>query len=183
LLNLAVRSSQPVMKGKILLNANIEIGEGDADLIQRMRLSGQFGLTEAQFSNPETEEKLDKLSLKGQGKPQEARADDPVSDLNGNFRENQGEVDFSRLVFGVKGAMVKLAGSYNLDSGGLDFRGKLRLEAKLSQTTTGVKSFLLKPVDPFFAGKGAGTVLPIKITGTKEKPTFALDFHDKLNHE
>jgi hypothetical protein len=38
-------------------------------------------------------------------------------------------------------------------------------------------------VDPFFKGKNAGTVLPIKITGNKASPSFALDFRDKLNKE
>jgi len=183
LLRLAVGSDEPVMTGRAQLQARIEIREGDTDLIDRMHLNGQFGLSDAQFTNPQTEEKLDALSLKGQGKPQESPVDNPASDLKGSFREDKGQVTFSRFTFGVEGAEVKLAGSYNLDSGDLDFRGKLRLQAKLSQTTTGVKSFFLKAVDPFLSGKNAGTVLPIKITGTKEKPTFALDFHDKLNHE
>ncbi len=68
-------------------------------------------------------------------------------------------------------------------SGQLDFRGKLRLDAKLSQTTTGMKSFFLKAVDPFFKGKDGGTVLPIKITGTKDQPKYGLDLHDKANKE
>jgi hypothetical protein len=63
----------------------------------------------------------------------------------------------------------------------MNFRGKLKMKAKLSQTTTGVKSFFLKAVDPFFKGKGAGTVIPIKITGTKDSPSFGLDFHDPAN--
>jgi hypothetical protein len=51
------------------------------------------------------------------------------------------------------------------------------LDAKLSQTTTGVKSFLLKAVDPFFKGKNGGTDIPFKITGTKDHPVFGLDRH------
>jgi hypothetical protein len=47
--------------------------------------------------------------------------------------------------------------------------------AKLSQTTTGPKSFFLKALDPFFKGKNAGTILAIKITGTKDRPAFGLD--------
>ena len=77
-----------------------------------------------------------------------------------------------------------MAGTYSVDSAQLNFRGKLALQAKLSQTVTGVKSFFLKAVDPFFKGKNgekAGTVLPIKVTGTKDQPSFGLDFHDKLN--
>jgi hypothetical protein len=51
------------------------------------------------------------------------------------------------------------------------------MDAKLSQTTTGVKSFFLKAVDPFFKGKNGGTDIPIKITGTKDHPAFGLDRH------
>jgi hypothetical protein len=87
------------------------------------------------------------------------------------------------LDFGVTGASLRLAGNYNLDSGALDFRGKLRLEAKLSKMVTGKKAFFLKPLDPFFKGPGAGTVLPVKITGTKDHPSYGLDFRDKENTE
>jgi hypothetical protein len=84
-------------------------------------------------------------------------------------------VDFSNLDFGVSGARINLNGTYNLDSESLDFHGKLKLQAKLSQTTTGMKSFFLKAIDPFFKGKDAGTVVAIKITGTKNNPSFGLD--------
>jgi hypothetical protein len=53
----------------------------------------------------------------------------------------------------------------------------LRLQAKLSQTMTGWKSVMLKPFNGFFAGKHGGTEVPIKITGTRENPSFGLDFH------
>ncbi|HVB58308.1 MAG TPA: hypothetical protein VNE63_18025 [Candidatus Acidoferrales bacterium] len=96
---------------------------------------------------------------------------------------DQASIDFSRLSFVVPGASVVLTGNYGLDTGQLDFRGKLRLQAQLSQTMTGVKSFFLKALDPFFKGKNAGTVVPIKITGTKDQPSFGLDFHDKANRE
>ncbi len=97
--------------------------------------------------------------------------------MNGNFLISDGNVDFSRLNFGVNGASVELSGNYNVDDGLVDFHGKLYLKAKLSQTTTGPKSFFLKALDPFFKGENAGTVLPIKITGPRENPTFGLDRH------
>ena len=98
-----------------------------------------------------------------------------LSEMRGNFRVSDGIVTFSNLRFGVTGASLNLSGTYNLDSGALDFHGKLMLQAKLSQMTTGAKSFFLKALDPFFKGKNAGTVLQIKITGTKDNPTFGLD--------
>jgi hypothetical protein len=75
-----------------------------------------------------------------------------------------------------------LAGTYGLRDEKLDFHGTLRLQAKLSQTTKGIKSFLLKPFDPFFRKNGV-TVLPIKVTGTRGQPSFGLDFHRKKDEQ
>ena len=44
---------------------------------------------------------------------------------------------------------------------------------------TGWKSVLLKPVDPLFKKDGAGTEVPIKISGTKSEPHIGLDFGHK----
>jgi hypothetical protein len=48
------------------------------------------------------------------------------------------------------------------------------MDAKLSQTTTGFKSFLLRAVDPLFRRSGR-TVIPIRITGSRNEPSFGLD--------
>jgi hypothetical protein len=72
-----------------------------------------------------------------------------------------------------------MTGGYSLDGRTFHFRGKARLDAKLSQMTTGWKSILLKPVDRFFTKDGAGTEIPVKITGTESAPHFGLDFHHK----
>jgi hypothetical protein len=41
---------------------------------------------------------------------------------------------------------------------------------------TGFKSVLLKVVDPFFRQKdGTGSVIPIKISGSRSAPQFGLD--------
>lgn len=181
LLSLAIDSSRPMMTGAALLHANIDIGEGNEDLMDRMRLSGSFEIAGARFGAAQTKEKIESFSLKAQGKPNETSAGDPATYLSGSLQIGDGLVRLSQLSFDVTGAAVNLEGTYNLDSGALDLRGKLRMQAKLSQTTTGVKSFFLKAVDPFFEKKGAGTVLPIKITGTKDSPAFALDFHDKTD--
>ena len=53
--------------------------------------------------------------------------------------------------------------------------GFARLQAKVSQTMTGWKRIALKPVDPFFSKNGAGTLLPIAVTGSRSAPKFGLD--------
>ena len=79
------------------------------------------------------------------------------------------------LTFAVRGAEVRLAGHYGVQSGRLDFKGALRLQARASRTQTGWRSLLLRVFDPLLDGDGAGTVLPIYITGTREQPKFGAD--------
>jgi hypothetical protein len=175
LVRLAVKTDEAVLTGSARLRTKIDIPEGDSDLIDRLKLKGQFGIDDAQFANPEIQGRIDTLSRKGQGQPKDMDINSVVSEMKGNFQVSDGVVTFSNLNFGVVGALLNLSGTYNLDNGGLDFHGELILQAKLSQTTTGAKSFFLKALDPFFKGKNAGTVLHIKITGTKDNPAFGLD--------
>jgi hypothetical protein len=74
-----------------------------------------------------------------------------------------------------------LEGNYDIGESKLDFNGHLRLQAKLSQTVTGKKSFFLRAVDPLFSKEGAGTLLPITITGTRQAPTLGVSvFHKTI---
>ena len=103
-----------------------------------------------------------------------------VSDLRGRFIVDHAVVTFTELTFGVPGAVVKLAGTYGMRSEQLDFKGELRLEATISEAMGGgVKGFFLKAVDPFFKKRGSGTVLPIKITGTRKDPKYGLNLFGK----
>ncbi|MGD0825173.1 MAG: hypothetical protein ABR908_11360 [Terriglobales bacterium] len=99
--------------------------------------------------------------------------------MNGTFSLSDALISFSQLDYRVPGTQVNLTGTYSLDGNIFDFHGKARLDATLSHMVTGWKSILLKPVDPFFSKNGAGTEIPVKITGTKSEPHFGLDFGHK----
>jgi hypothetical protein len=181
LLTLAVDTAPPALIGPANLNARIDIPEGDSDLIDRMSIDGHFAVGHMQFTNPAPQSKVDSLSRRAQGEPKNDGILDAPSELKGTFDLSNSQIRMSNLVFAVDGATIALAGTYQMDSGQLDFRGHLKMDAKLSQTTTGVKSLFLKVVDPFFSKHGVGTDLPIKITGTKDHPSYGLDLHDKDN--
>ena len=166
------------MTGAVRLSTTLDLPPGQGDIADRLRLNGKFGIGAAQFANAETREKLEKLSRRGLGKPQDEDAGSAVSELRGSFVLRDGQMTFRDLTFAVTGAKVELAGTYGLRDEKLDFHGTLRLNAKLSQTITGFKSFLLKPFDPFFRKNGM-TVLPIKVTGTRAQPEFGLEFRRK----
>src|SRR5271170_2060663 len=175
LIRIATKGSEPLMTGVVRLRAKISIPEGNPDLIDRLQLQGQFGIANIQFTDSSVQGKIDSLSRRGQGEPKDMDINSVISDMKGNFGMRNAVLNFSNLEFGVTGAAINLTGTYNLDNEQIDFHGKLKLKAKLSQTTTGMKSFFLKAIDPFFEGKNAGTVLAIKITGTKDNPSFGLD--------
>jgi len=151
---------------------------GGGDISQRLNLNGKFDVAHAQFSSPVVTQKVEALSRKAQGQPENEDVGSSVAELKGSFVLDNGVITFRGLNFSVTGAEVALNGKYGLEKEGLDFHGKLRMKAKLSQTMTGAKSFLLKAFDPFFRKNGQ-TELPIKITGTRDHPSFGLDFHHK----
>ncbi|MGH9739562.1 MAG: AsmA-like C-terminal region-containing protein [Candidatus Acidiferrales bacterium] len=178
LLQLAARTEKPAMTGDARLHVKIDIPEKKQDLIERMRLNGRFEVGDVVFTNHKIQGRINTLSHKAQGDPRLGSKGREESTVRGTFRMENGVLRFSRLNFGVEGAAMSAAGTYSMDTGQLDFRGKLHLEASLSKTTTGVKSLLLKAVEPFFRGKNGGAVLPIKITGTKDQPKYGLDLFD-----
>ncbi len=179
LLRLGVRTNPPVMTGPVEMNTDLEIVPGHGDLVSRLTLAGRFHVPAAHFTNDKLQDRIDSMSLISQGKPKQAKQELPknvASDVAGNFRLAKSVLSFSSLKFSMPGTHANVTGQYSLDGDLFDFHGKLKLQAKLSQMTTGWKSFLLKAVDPFFAKDGAGTEVPFKITGTRQAPKFGLDF-------
>jgi hypothetical protein len=185
LLQLGVRTDPPIMNGPVEMKTRLSLAPGDANVADRLKLAGSFHVLRAHFANEKVQSKLDSLSLRSQGRPKEAQEHDqenvPV-DLRGVFTLKDGVLSFSLLHFVIPGTNVDMTGDYSLDGQTFDFRGKARLDAKVSQMTTGWKSILLKPVDPFFSKNGAGTEVPIRITGTESEPHFGLDFGHKDEH-
>jgi hypothetical protein len=178
LLRLAVKTTQPPLTGAVNFHTKFNLPPGEGDLADRLNLNGKFDVKQAQFTSPEVTAKIETLSRKGQGQPENKDAGSSVSQLKGNFVLDNGVITFRGLTFSVTGAEVALNGKYGLFKEDLDFYGKLRMQAKISQTTTGAKSFVLKAVDPFFRKNGQ-TELPIKITGQRDHPSFGLDLHHK----
>jgi AsmA-like C-terminal region len=182
LLELAIRTDPPIMTGIVRLKTKFDLPPGEPDVANRLELAGSFQVSGTHFTNDKIQGKIDALSMRSQGKPklaQDNTSEDVHSDMKGTFSLGNGLISFSQLQFRVPGTRVNLTGTYSLDGNQFDFHGKARMDAKLSQMVTGWKSILLKPADPFFSKNGAGTELPVKITGTKSEPHFGADFGHK----
>jgi hypothetical protein len=185
LLRLGVRTAPPIMSGPVEMKTKLRLAPGEETVADRLKLAGEFHVLQAHFTNEKVQAKLNSLSLRSRGRkqPRDQELDNVPTDLQGEFTLGDGLLSFSSLHFLVPGTQVDMKGGYSLDGREFDFHGKARLDAKLSQMTTGWKSILLKPVDPFFSKNGAGTEVPIKVTGTQSAPRFGLDFHRKEPHE
>jgi hypothetical protein len=180
MLLLGVHASTPPLSGIISFHSKIVIPPGNVDVVQKLKLDGAFVVASAQFSQLNVQEKVNDLSHRGEGNPDDADAPTVASDFHGTFVLDQGVLDLRDLAFNIPGVAIALSGKYGLQAQSLHFQGTATLAAKLSQTTTGFKSTLLKALDPLFKkkGSGAGAVIPIAISGTMDKPTFGLDvFH------
>ncbi len=188
LLQIGAKASPPVMTGAVSLKTKFDLPTGPQSVSRRLRLRGTFAVSNASFTNLHIQQRVDELSLRGQGHAGHAKQlsqttmsaanrvpNIPVT-LQGTFSMSKQKIALPQLTFDVPGADIQLAGVYTLDGRQFDFTGHARLQAHVSQIVGGWKGRLLTPLNPFFAKNGAGTDVPIKITGTQSKPQFGLNF-------
>jgi AsmA-like C-terminal region len=174
LLGLFVSAPRSPMSGEVSLGTKAEIPPGDQGFLRKVKLDGAFGIDAGKFSNTDTQKDVDTLSAGARGE----NKDDPetvMTDLKGSVTLVGGLAHFSDLSFTIPGAHARMQGAYDLISHKIDLHGKLRVDTRISKTSTGFKSLLLKMMDPIFKKKNKGEIVPVHIAGTYEKPEFGLD--------
>jgi hypothetical protein len=143
--------------------------------MQKVELQGDFGIDAARVTNPGTQANLEALSERAEGEPDEV-PERVVSDLKGHVVLRQGVATFSNLSFSVPGAVARLQGTYSLLTHRINLRGKVLMKANLSKATSGVKSFLLKVINPFLKkNHHGGAIVPITVTGIYPHPVYKTD--------
>ena len=174
-LRLLAKSDHPALTGGMNFRTQVLVPPGKRPFIERVQLQGDFGIGAASFARSTTQEKVDNLSQLAQG---EKKNDDParvVENLKGHVVLNHAIATFSDLSFSVPGALAHLHGTYDVLTEQVNLHGTLQLDHKLSKGSKGVKSVLLKSVEPLFRKKNAGEIVPIKIGGTFIHPSYGLD--------
>jgi hypothetical protein len=206
LLLLFVRAKRAPMSGDVAFQAHAELPPGEQRFLKKIRLQGNFGIAGGSFAKTSTQKGVDELSAGARGEKnisKEIQKDDKTGDKtpeDGKHKDHredraapetaltdlQGQVDvingvakFADLSFRVPGAHARIYGTYNLIDYKIDLRGQMRVDSQISNTTSGAKAFLLKVMNPFFKKKRKGEVVPVKIGGDYDHPTFGLDLNDK----
>jgi hypothetical protein len=150
---------------------------GKAAFLKRILMEGDFGIESARFTKEKTQNSVDKLSTAGQGQGDHTdNPDNVVSDVEGHVVVKDGVATFTGLRFRVPGARARLNGTFDLITQKVDLRGMLYMDAKLPEATSGIKSFLLKAIDPFLKkNRRGGAKMPVSITGTYQHPSYKAD--------
>jgi len=176
-LRLAVKAKQPVMLGRIALQAKLLLPPGKTPVVDRLDLDGRFALEQTHFTDEGVQLQIATLSQRSQGKKPEDAPKKVYSDMQGRFVLRDGTLRLNPVGFDVPGASVQLTGTYGLRNQQLDFAGTLKMEASASKAMGGLKGILIKPFDPLLHDKdGKGALVPITIKGPREEPKFGLQW-------
>ncbi len=178
LLKLVLRRPDSPVTGMATLRGRFELPQGKGRILERMLCKGSLVVGAGKVTRPGAQAKINELSARAEAQPKEGGNENVLSSLRGPFVMSGGVARFSTLSFSVPGASAEMHGSWIARSDAMDFQGILRMDAKVSQTQTGIKSIFLKAVDPFFKNKrtNSGSALPVKVGGTLEH----LDVHVSL---
>ncbi|MBS1829746.1 MAG: hypothetical protein JST93_30885 [Acidobacteria bacterium] len=172
-LRLAVKGERPPIEGGIGLTVKLIVPPGKEDYAKRLAVSGTFELNGGRFTSTDVQTKLDDLSRRAQGKPNDATLERIPSDFAGAFDLQHGVLKLHRLLFQIAGAELEMAGTFDMENDLVDFAGPVRTQARVSQMVKSRwKRILLKPVDPIFAKDGAGALFYLQVKGTRDKPEF-----------
>jgi len=183
-LYLGMKSQPPVMRGGVTMHSKIHIPPGKVRVVQKIELAGTLSINNATFTNPRIQNRLDGLSVRAQGHPEDVAtaSSDKIAEARSNlkttFSLGHGQMTLSKVDYTMPGVDLILDGVYSMDASAFEFKGHVRTDAKASQMVSGWKHFLLKPIDPFLSRNGAGVELPISITGQKNDVHFGLAFKD-----
>jgi hypothetical protein len=177
-LRLFVKEGTPPMSGAAVWRANVLVAPEGRPFLREVSLRGDFTIAGGHF-RPPTQASVDDLSqrARGQGQGQKSAGDrqSVTSDMESQVVLHNGAATLTNLSFKVPGALAHMNGTYDLFTDKVDFHGTLKTEAKLSQETSGLKSILLKPLNPIFKRKNAGAEVPVRLTGTYADPHFGFD--------
>jgi hypothetical protein len=179
---LFVTEPRAPMSGPVGLKAKVEIPPGERPFLEKVKLQGVFGVDEGSFTKTETQQDVNKLSAGARGENKDD-AETVMTDLKGQVALENGTAKFADLSFSVPGAKAGLHGNYNIINHRIDLHGPLKVDTAISKTSSGMKSMLLKVMDPFFKKRKKGEVVPVHISGTYEHPQFGLDLMGKEGQE
>ena len=183
ILRLFVSENTPPMSGVTRIKAHVTVPPDGKPFLKEVTLQGDFDIDNGRFEKPSRQVSVDELSetARGEkkGKPEEKKEEpeeNVTSHAHGVVDVHGGVATFTELLYSVPGADARMHGTFNLLNEKVDLHGTLRMDAKFSQSTSGIKALFAKVLDPFLNKKN-GSVVPVLVDGTYSHPHFGLDLN------
>jgi AsmA-like C-terminal region len=102
------------------------------------------------------------------------------SRMKGEVVAQHGTAVLSHSVVAAPGARAELSGTYSLVAKTVDLRGLLQTTGKLSDTTFGFETVLLKAISPLWKQKNKSmSSVPFTVSGKAQDPKFSLELKRK----
>lgn len=184
-LRLFSTGTHPPMDGVASFRAQITVPPLGQPFLREVIADADFQVDEGTFEKPSTQADVNKLSERARGVKIDTKnpsSENVIASLKGHVVLREGTAHFTEVSFSVPGADARMSGTFNLLNDRMNFHGKLKTEVKFSQTLGGgIKSVLLKPLDPFFRKKSTGAVIPVYMIGTYDHPHFGIDLLNDHN--
>ena len=185
-LRLFSTETHPPMDGIGNFRAQVTVPPLGQPFLREVMANADFQVDEGTFEKPSTQADVNKLSQRARGEktdPKNPSSEKVSTSLKGHVVLREGTAHFTEVSFVVPGADARMFGTFNLLNDRIDFHGKLKTDVDFSKTLGGgIKSVLLKPLDPFFKKKATGAVIPVYMNGTYDYPHFGIDLlrdHDE----
>lgn len=189
-LRLFSTETHPPMDGVANFRAQVTVPPLGQPFLREVMADADFQVDEGTFEKPSTQGDVNKLSQRARGEKIDAKnpsSENVVTSLKGHVVLREGTAHFTEVSFIVPGADARMFGTFNLLNDHIDFHGKLKTDVQFSKTLGGgIKSVLLKPLDPFFKKKPTGAVIPVYTIGTYDYPHFGIDLlsdHDEKHSQ
>ncbi len=181
LLRLFVHGKRPPMDGTTSMQAHVTVPPEGEPFLEELALQGDFDIRDGHFEKPERQESVNRLSATARGDKKAAQEEAHDNPADNVFSYTQSHVDvhngvasFADLEFTLPGADARMHGTYNLLNEKVDLHGSLKMDAKFSQSTSGIKALFAKVLDPFL-DKKHGSVVPVVVDGSYRRPHFGID--------
>ena len=187
-----IHSPKSPIAGDVVFRMHVTIPGGGERFLKRVEMESTYRISNAQFTNPQTELRLKKVSddkhsddkhsddKHTDDKHSDDKHSDSAATLDGGVLLQAGIAHFSVLSVKDEGASAQLHGMYNLVDDRVNLHGQLTTTASLAKTTSGVKAVFARVLEPLIKKRHHEKIVPVKITGSFHHPNFGLDISSRM---
>jgi hypothetical protein len=171
LVDLFISGPESPMTGDIDFEGHIAASSGAGDFVKRLRISGDFDMSGAKFTDPTTERCMTRLSESATKNHIAA----VLSSIRANVTARNGLAHLTQVSFTMPGAHSQLDGTYSLMNYSTNLYGVLVTPGDIADSTTGIKVFFADILKPFLKRRQGDKVVGFHLGGSYGKTSVRFD--------